>query len=125
MASDGIRCHLIAYRFNQRRDDLSRFHGFCHVHVCLLRERGDDGQERRSFALPERFIERIRGRRLDGYELPDELLKRRPANTKDAPLWELRLRSRRETGLPPVGRDLADEIVLLDQSAGWGIFWYK
>ena len=30
--------------------------------------------------------------------------------TKDAPLWELRLRSRRETGLTPhVGRDLADE----------------
>ena len=56
--------------------------------------------------------------------LPDERLKRRPANTTDAPFWELRLRSRREIAFPAVEEDLADEIVLLDQSADWGIFRY-
>ena len=108
----------------QRLNLPARLGGLRYIDFGGLCQRGDDSQQRRTLTFLEGPIERSRGRRLGGYVLPDERIKRRPANTKDAPLWELRLKSRRETAFPAVGRDLADEIVLLDQSADWGLFWY-
>ena len=104
----------------QRLNLSARLGGLRYIDPGGLCQRGDDSQQRRTLTFPEGPIERTSSRRLDGYVLPDERLKRRPANNKDAPLWELRRRSRQKTGFPPVGRDLAEEIVLLDQSADWG-----